>query len=236
MKSIGLVIVNVADDFTKRSLNLNARQAMQATPPGRTIAFIFSMPSSWAVSRPVESVLTDTILGRASHRGSDPEWEFAGNLAVRICNPLPDSRDVLREVGVLLFRRVGDKPYVRSKIVDSGLKREANMQTLHPVFTRDVANNVWHLRPSYYRTRIRKRLGPLLAWPDESILVISGATSRRYSNVPLDLETDLIGVPKKVDYEWRSNLEGLFGGMAYSCETVLQRGHCAVDVRLTRRS
>lgn len=202
MNEIGLVIVNIPELHSRRMLKQIAQRAIDRVPPGRTLAFVFRMSPSWKISSPVEGVLTDVVLGGAIHRSIESSWEFAGNLAVRVCKPAPLTRQVTHEIGVLFFRRIGDKPYIRRRSVTREVEQAATMASLHPVFTRDVANNIWHLKSGNSLTRVRQRLGALLAWPDESILVLTERTSRIYKNVPLNLDNDLIGVPTKTTYSW----------------------------------
>jgi hypothetical protein len=92
VNEIGLVIVNIPEMHSKRMLKQMAQRAIDRVPPGRTLAFVFRMSPSWKVSSPVEGVLTDVVLGRAGHRPTKSDWEFAGNLAVRVCKPAPSTR------------------------------------------------------------------------------------------------------------------------------------------------
>jgi hypothetical protein len=73
------------------------------------------------------------------------------------------------------------------------------------VFTRDVANNVWHLLGDNFKERLTSRFSSLLTWQDEEFVVLDGGkTSFIKERTALTLKEDLVGVPKKVPYFWES--------------------------------
>ena len=206
MKPIGLVIAEVDAGTNRTAAKRLAKLAAESVPDGRILAVIYPMPQSWKISLPYESDITSAILGNPKERGGEPEWEFFGNLAVRLCNVIPSVREVEREVGVLLLRRAGEKTYVRRLGAFSETLESSRLPVLDPVFTRDVANNIWHLRVKNSETALRRRLGALLSWSDETILVFNQQGLRRYPNHRLRLESDLVGVPVKVSYVWHRPL------------------------------
>ena len=74
-----------------------------------------------------------------------------------------------------------------------------------PVFTRDVANNVWHLNEVNLMERLVARFSSLLTWQDEEFVVVSGnKISEINDRKKLTLKEDLVGVPTKVPYFWDS--------------------------------
>lgn len=210
MKPIGIVVVEIPHANFAGDLSRMLDTAMARTPSGRILAAIVPMNSFWAVSVPVESQIVTRILGVPSSRRENDEWEFFGNVAVRACSLGGSGRTVLHESSVMLLRRSGAKIYERRKSTSQAVIDDATLPTPHPVFTRDVANNVWHLSAKGFNASVRRRLGALLAWPDESILVVTERSRRRHSVLPMDLTDDLIGIPRKHDYEWATRQPSLF--------------------------
>lgn len=210
MKPIGFVVTEVPTTNFTGDLNGMLDRAMCTTPSGRFLAVIVPMNSLWEDSVPVESQIVMRVLGVPSSRADDNEWEFFGNVAVRACSLGGSGRSVLHESSVILLRRSGEKIYERRRRATQVVIDDATLPTLHPVFTRDVANNVWHLPAKGFNASIRRRLGALLAWPDETILVITEQSQRRHPVLPMDLTHDLIGIPRKYDYEWATKQPSLF--------------------------
>lgn len=201
MNAIGLVVVHSYGARSEQSLRKRIQVGAAITPIGRVLAVTYQMPKHWEPSLSVEGLATSTVLDPAGSRGDEDDWEFSGNLAVRVCEVKKGVRCVTSEIGVILFRRSGDKPYVRRRSMTEEQINSARLDSLHPVFTRDIANNIWHLEKSEHLTTLTNRLGALLAWPDEMIAVVRGRTSL-IAVSQLDLERNIIGVPTKVDYPW----------------------------------
>ena len=210
MKSIGLVVVEVPDANFTGDLDALLDRALIATPSGRVLAVNAPMNSLWEDSVPIEGRIITKVLGIPRNRADNNEWEFFGNVAVRACSLGGTGRTVLHESSIVLLRRAGAKIYERRKTATESVLSVATLPTLHPVFTRDVANNVWHLPVKGFNAGIRRRLGALLAWPDEAILVITDRAQRKYPVLPLDLTQDLVGIPQKRDYEWVTKQPSLF--------------------------
>jgi hypothetical protein len=172
------------------------------TPDGRVLSFVFETPREWRISKPLESIITKLILNSPESRDNDVEWIFSGNLGVRICNISKEKRQLTSENVVLMFRKKGPKAFLRRSEVSKVITAKSTLNSLHPAFTRDVANNVWHLPTKTYKRDIRQRLSMLLTWFDEKTAVIQFNTVRYYDHEMSDLDSALIGVPQKVDYEW----------------------------------
>lgn len=207
---MGLVIAQIPFGAAAEEVRSITRVAGQETPEGRILAVSYEMEPEWKVSRPVESEVVRSLLGKPSEREPNTDWLFFGNLEVRVCLDSTNYREVEREIGIVLLRRSGDMAYRRRDNASPNLVREATIPTLHPVFTRDVANNVWHLPVTSYDSRIRNRLAPLCAWPDEKVLVMNESSRRFYPVKPINHSSDLIGVPTKQDYEWVTGQSKLF--------------------------
>lgn len=201
MNTIGLVVVHSDGARSEQSLRKRIQVGAAKTPIGRVLAVTYQMPKHWEPSMSVESLATRTVLDPAGKRGDEDDWEFSGNLAVRVCDVQEGVRCITSELGVILFRRSGDKPYVRRRSMTDEQINSSRLDTLHPAFTRDIANNIWHLEKTEHLSALTNRLGALLAWPDEMIAVVRGRTTLTAVS-QLDLERAVIGVPTKVDYPW----------------------------------
>lgn len=200
MSNVGFVFVDLsgADAISPELLSI----AMEKTPAGRNLVVLYDLPSKWGESPTIEADLVREILKSPIERTNEFEWEFSGAVAIRFCIEEVDNRVVDSEAALAIFRRTGDKAYKRRKIVDPKTIEASKIETLHPVFTRDLANNVWHLKADDKSHRVLSRLGPLLAWSDEKVLVVSGlAGSTLLKNNRLNLSDDLIGVARKIPYE-----------------------------------
>jgi hypothetical protein len=211
-KSIGLVVVDASRLTNDRSVTHAVFRGIQATPEGRHLAVLIDLPRSWEAGRNIEAAVCAQILTRPEARSDGDEWEYFGTIVVRMCGSTGSDRDVEREVGVVVCRRHGPKPYERRWEMSSQRADAARLDVLHPVFTRDVANNVWHLWGDDPSDEIVRRMAHLLTWPDEETLVIAHRSSRRINRRSARLERALIGVPSKRTYAWRgAQLELVYG-------------------------
>ena len=98
-------------------------------------------------------------------------------------------------------QRKGEKAYKRRLSASKDLLESSKLEALQPAFTRDVANNVWHMRNGRGLNHVIDRLGSLLAWSDERILVSDMTTIRARSRKRPAYNEDLIGRPTKYPYE-----------------------------------
>ena len=202
--STGLVVAVVDDDLSDDEIRGVIDRARHITPPGRCLCVIFGLPTQWQKSTPVEAIASESILGKASDRVDEWEWEFFGNVFIRGCRVIKSGRSIASEYCVVMYRKSGDKSYLRRLTSNDEFIDEARFNAIHPVFTRDVANNVWHLSNGKVVSRIIQRLSGLLTWPDEKTRVVSNSSTRSLGWRPLNLDKDLIGVPTKVEYQFPS--------------------------------
>ena len=208
-RPVGLTALVVDVDATDSAIRKRIEFVKASTPEGRHCAVAYQMPqaSDWGQARNwVEAVSAETFLGQPSDRSEGDAWEFFGNIVVRLCRPRANKRLLMREAGVVIFRRKGEKPYKRRLSASKDLLRRSDIDTLHPAFTRDVANNVWHMRNRRGLNHVIDRLGGLLAWPDERILISDMTTTRARSRKEPAYDKDLIGRPTKYPYEEASNM------------------------------
>ena len=177
------------------------RKSAALVSEGRYLITVFELVHDFEIRIPIESLVIEETLGPLDNRRD--EWEFFGNGVVRCYSH--DLKNHIKTFQWVITRRSGLKPYSR--------KNEMNLQELSknriPVgdktFTRDVANNVWHLRYSDLQESLIKRFSSLLTWQDEEFLFFSGARKKQiHPRKKLDLSEDLVGVPNKVLYAWNS--------------------------------
>lgn len=200
MSAIGMVFIDLlgVEAISKDLLKV----AMEKTPAGRNLVILYDLPSEWGETPTTESDLVREILGSPVERTNEFEWEFSGAVVVRFCNEKVDDRSLDSEAALAIFRRTGDKAYKRRKNADPKIIEKSTLESLHPVFTRDLANNVWHLKVDKKSNRVISRLSPLLAWSDENILVFAADEEQSLlKNNQLNLTDDLIGVAQKSSYD-----------------------------------
>jgi hypothetical protein len=176
-------------------------QAVDLVTEGRYLITVFEAPSDWESHLPIESLVIGGTLGGIQNRNND--WEFFGNGVIRTY-----SARTLRYSKAfqwVIVRRVGEKPYTRRPSLSSTILKRNAIPVADKVFTRDVANNVWHLVNDRLNERLISRFSALLTWQDEEFVVLEGgkATSVK-DRTALSLKEDLVGVPNKTPYLWDS--------------------------------
>lgn len=201
--TVGLVICWVEGDERTEDVSQRLKTALEHVPSGRMLAVCFPLPKTWAQSTPFEDIVSRTLLRDPASRKPDDDVQFFGNVCVRGCsNPSLEQRMTEAEIGIALFRRSGEKVYRRAKTASEALLDDARIPTLHPVFTRDAANNVWHLDVASLVDSTNSRLASLLSWPDERVVVSSASGEHDWSGLRGHFDSDLIGVAQKVHYDW----------------------------------
>lgn len=168
---------------------------------GRYLISVFNAPSDWESRIPIEALVVSGTLGNIEDR--NPNWEFFGNGAIRCYKGT--SLKLSRTLQWSIIKKLGDKPYKRRKEFSITKTKQNTVPVKDPVFTRDVANNVWHLNEENLNERLIARFSSLLTWNDEDFFVISGTKiSKIEDRKRLVLKGDLVGVPSKVPYIWNS--------------------------------
>lgn len=168
---------------------------------GRYLISVFDVPITWTSRIAVEGLIVANTLGTVENRSN--EWEFYGNGAIRCYKS--KSLKLTKTYQWNIIRRIGEKPYVRRKILSASAIRKNSLPVADKVFTRDVANNVWHLKNEDFQERLIARFSTLLSWQDEEFIVVSGTRSRVIEErTRLILNEDLVGVPTKIPYFWNS--------------------------------
>jgi hypothetical protein len=168
---------------------------------GRYLISVFDAPSTWDSRVPLEAIVISGTLGNIENRNSG--WEYFGNGAIRCYKG--KSLKLTKTLQWNILKKAGDKPYKRRKEFSTAKTKLNTVPVKDPVFTRDVANNVWHLNEINIINRLVARFSSLLTWHDEDFLVVSGnKMSEIKDRNKLTLNEDLIGVPTKIPYFWES--------------------------------
>lgn len=202
MNTVGLVALPLHEGLTRRTVASRTRSGLELVSEGRSFCAFWEVPYRWRPTTPIEGWITEAVLGSPTAREDCPgDFTFFANMAVRTYRD--DPARPARTLHAVIFRRNGDLPYRRR--LDSTAPLELDtLATLEPVFTRDVANNVWHLPDVDAESEMIARLSRLLCWSDEQVLVLKprpeDASAGRRERRP-----DLIPVPVKVPYSWRGS-------------------------------
>jgi hypothetical protein len=198
-QSAGAVFVVVSDENTSR-LRATIKQASARVPEGRLLFVVWTQKDTWSPSAAVESMAVDEILGDPNNR-EESNWDFYGCGAARLYpkNGVRPSETVLW-VG---FRLKGPKAYLRNrdKSVAKAVINDSSIPVGNKVFTRDVANNVWHLSNKGGTDRVIGRLQSLTTWADERAIVFKGGRVSSRKHQTMDLGQDLVPVAQKVQYD-----------------------------------
>jgi hypothetical protein len=168
---------------------------------GRYLISVFDTPTNWESRVPIEALVVSGTLGSIENRNS--EWEYFGNGAIRCYKG--KSLKLSKTLQWNIIKKFGDKPYKRRNEFSIAKTKQNMVPVKDPVFTRDVANNVWHLNEENLIDRLIARFSSLLTWQDEDFFVVSGPKiSKIDDRKKLVLKSDLVGVPSKVPYIWNS--------------------------------
>lgn len=168
---------------------------------GRYLISVFDTPTNWESRVPIEALVVSGTLGSIENRNS--EWEYFGNGAIRCYKG--KSLKLSKTLQWNIIKKIGDKPYKRRNEFSIAKTKQNMVPVKDPVFTRDVANNVWHLNEENLIDRLIARFSSLLTWQDEDFFVVSGPNiSKIDDRKKLELKSDLVGVPSKVPYIWNS--------------------------------
>lgn len=168
---------------------------------GRYLISVFDTPINWDSRVPLEALIVSGTLGNIEERNSD--WEYFGNGAIRCYKG--ESLKLSKTMQWNIIKKIGDKPYKRRNEFSSAKAKQNTVPVKDPVFTRDVANNVWHLNEVSVIDRLVARFSSLLTWQDEDFVMVSGnIISQINDRNKLTLKEDLVGIPTKIPYFWDS--------------------------------
>lgn len=196
---IGGVYLVITDDdaaqVSKRTLS-----AMAEVPKGRCLFVLWEVKNVWGACVPVESTVIQSVLGTPSERTSS-EWLFYGTGAVRTYDS--DSNRPKSTWMWVGCRREGDKAYRRkqAEVLDGQIIENSSIPISHKVFTRDVANNLWHLQDRDCLRQIIGRLQSLVMWSDELALVHFNDHVVKWKHELMNCDEGLVPVAEKITYE-----------------------------------
>jgi len=196
-QNTGVVIVDVSGIDSRKNIIDLIKSGIKDVPDGRSLVIMWESKNRWNLTVPVESIATETVLGKIKDRESDP-WEFFGNGVARIYGK--DLQSVESNMNWIVFRKAGEKAYKKRHVADATVVNESRLSTLDPVFTRDVSNNVWHLPSNRANRQIVQRFKSLLSWSDEVGILHSSLGRKIVKHEPLSFEKDLIGKASKISY------------------------------------
>lgn len=174
-----------------------AGEVKRSLSPGRFFACHWSERRDWTARCPVESILVREMCGGIDRRGRE-DVEFFANLGVRLYRVAPSTP--VGEAHAAVFRRAG-RESVRARLKDGAVSPGGSaLDTRDYAFTRDVANNMWHLYERGWRESLRGRLARLLSWHDEKVALFVGGAWTEVESSALRMESDLVPVPEKHTY------------------------------------
>jgi hypothetical protein len=196
-----LSLFSSADKLTLMEISDQIDKSINYVTAGRYLIAVFDAPVDWNSRVPIESLLITKTLGNIENRNN--HWEFFGNGCIRCYGG--KTNKLKRTLQWIILKREGEKPYKRRGELSGAFIKKNIIPVGDPVFTRDVANNVWNLRVENLKERLVARFAALLSWQDEGFYVLEGSKITEIKNrKKLQLTEDLVGVPFKSPYIWNS--------------------------------
>jgi hypothetical protein len=203
--SVGFSVSNNYD-FSEDLFQSKVAEISSHVSSGGYLFLISEYSSDLKPTRSLESVTLRTLMGPPKNRGN--EWSFFGNGAIRSYSPV---RCKLTSTWQwIILQKEGERTLEKRHRSNPSQLKKVSLPVSHPAFTRDVANNVWHLNEDTLVKTAIGRFRSLLTWPDESLLHFHN--NQKKIDIPfskLNLGDDLIGVAQKKEYLW-NNQDTLF--------------------------
>lgn len=192
-----LIIFNISSSTNIEYFKSKISDSFDQIEEGRYILVTYDVPFTWAKSICWEGILNE-VFRTSSY--VDKLWSFFGSGTIRYYQK--ESSRLLETSNWLLYRKPGDKPYKRAKTIKKEVLEFSRLDSLHKVFTRDVANNVWHFWIDDKSSSEFDRFAGLLMWPDEEGQIITETETLNLKNKKLKLDKNVVGVPTKIAYKW----------------------------------
>lgn len=205
-RNIGVVILDIPKAESASDASRRLVQSLALVPEGRCIVALYETSQVWSASEPYESEICRGVLGEPESR-QQVTFEFFANGVSRTYTHKAGQFEWAGNLHWIVFRRLGDRTYRRRDRLQPVEVRRSELPVAHNAFTRDVANNVWHLNAKSCRRTTIERLSCLLAWQDERALVVSKSGKRSRAITMMDLDNDLVGVAQRIPYE----VDGVLG-------------------------
>jgi hypothetical protein len=203
--SVGFSISNDCD-FSDAQFENKVISIVSQVSSGGYLFLLSEYSNEIQPSQSLESIALRTLMGAPKNRGT--EWNFFGNGAIRSYSPV--RMKLTSTWQWMILQREGERTLEKRHRTNSLNLKKSSLPVSHPAFTRDVANNVWHLNEDAIVKTAIGRFRSLLTWPDESLIHFHN--NQKKIEVPyskLDLNDDLIGVAHKKEYLW-NNQDTLF--------------------------
>lgn len=199
-RGIGVVIIDIPFGELARDAGRRVAESLHHVPQGRCLVAVYETTRDWSATEPYESVICRSALGPPEER-QQAEFEFFANGVSRSYRRNRDQLTLSGNLHWIVFRRLGDRAYRRRESLRPTELRRNELPVGHKVFTRDVANNVWHLNAQTARSTTMNRLCCLLAWRDERALIVKKSGKRSRAIIAMDLDSDLVGVAQRTPYD-----------------------------------
>jgi hypothetical protein len=192
--------------FSEIELINSINELSQMVSSGGYVFVLTEFEKSFKPGLSIEAIVLRELMNSPDKR--DDSWLFFGNGAIRGYSEV--SKKLSSTWQWLILQKSGEKTLSRRKSSSSTLLKKVALPVSHFAFTRDVANNVWHLPEKTIVQNAINRFGALLTWPGDIMLHSQNGKSPNNVEVKrLDLSNDLIGVAQKKIYLW-DNKDTLF--------------------------
>jgi hypothetical protein len=203
--SITLSISNRAT-LSEEKLVATINKFSQRVSSGGYVFLMTEFEKSFKPGLSIEAIVLRELMDSPDKR--DDSWLFFGNGAIRGYSEV--NKKLSSTWQWLILQRSGEKTLSRRKTSSNKMLKDVTLPVSHFAFTRDVANNVWHLPEKTLVQNAINRFGALLTWPGDVMLHSqNGKSPLVFESKKMDLSNDLIGVAQKKIYLWE-NKDTLF--------------------------
>ena len=202
------IVISFSNSANLSEVNLKRsfRQFGDSVSDGGYIFVLTEFGKTFQPGISIEAIALRELMNSPDSR--DDSWLFFGNGAIRGYSEV--NKKLSSTWQWLVLQKSGEKTLSRRKTSTKKLLKEVTLPVSHFAFTRDVANNVWHLPEKTILPNAINRFGALLSWPGDIMLYSQNGKSPTEVNVKrMDLTSDLIGVAQKNIYLWE-NKDTLF--------------------------
>ena len=203
--SVSLSISNRVT-FSEEDLIATTNKLCQLVSSGGYVFVMTEFGKSFKPGLSIEAIVLRELMNSPDKR--DDSWLFFGNGAIRGYSEV--NKKLSSTWQWLILQRSGEKTLTRRKTASNKMLKDVTLPVSHFAFTRDVANNVWHLPEKTIVQNTINRFGALLTWPGDVMLHSqNGKSPLVFETKKMDLSSDLIGVAQKKIYLWE-NKDTLF--------------------------
>ena len=192
--------------FSEEDLIATINKLCQLVSSGGYLFVMTEFGKSFKPGLSIEAIVLRELMNSPDKR--DDSWLFFGNGAIRGYSEI--NKKLSSTWQWLILQRSGEKTLSRRKTASNKMLKDVTLPVSHSAFTRDVANNVWHLPEKTIVQNVINRFGALLTWPGDVMLHSqNGKSPLVFESKKMDLSNDLIGVAQKKIYLWE-NKDTLF--------------------------